>query len=72
MKQFHALPKFGPQQCPSIYISHGSVLFLPELNSKQNLLSNSVFEIFKQYFWKISVIKKLLSNSAFEKLAREV
>ena len=43
MKQFHALPKFGPENAPSIYVSHGSVLFLPGLKSKLNLLSNSAF-----------------------------
>ena len=33
-KQFHALPKFGSEKCTSIYVSHGSVLFLPGLKSK--------------------------------------
>ena len=45
MKQFHARPKFEPEKCPSIYVSHGSVLFLPCLKSKLNLLSNSAFPL---------------------------
>ena len=45
MKQFHALPKFGPEKSPSIYVSHGSVLLLPGLKSKLNLLSNSTFPL---------------------------
>ena len=31
------------KDAPSIYISHGSVLFLPGLKSNENLLSNSAF-----------------------------
>ena len=45
MKQYHALPKFGPENAPFIYVSHGSVLFLPGLKSKLNLLSNSAFPL---------------------------
>ena len=45
MKQFHALPKFGPEKCPVYYVSHGSALFLPGLKSKLNLLSNSAFPL---------------------------
>ena len=45
MQRFHALPKFGPERCPVIYITHGSVLFLPGLKSKENLPSNNDFPL---------------------------
>ena len=41
MKQFEVLPKFGPENAQSIYVSHGSFLFLPGLKRKYGLLSNN-------------------------------
>ena len=34
MKYFLAPSKFGPEICPVIYVSHGSILFLPGLNKR--------------------------------------
>ena len=45
IKQFNACPNLDPKNAPSIYVSHGSVLFLPGLKSKWSLLSNSAFPL---------------------------
>ena len=54
MRQFHVLPKFGTKDAPSIYVCHGSVLFLPGLKSKYNLLSNNVFPLWNPAFITLS------------------
>ena len=42
---FTLCPNLDPKNAPFIYVSHGSVLFLPGLKSKLNLLSNSAFPL---------------------------
>ena len=47
MKQFTLCLNLDQKDDPFIYVSHGSVLFLPGSKSKQNLLSNSAFPLWK-------------------------
>ena len=71
MKQFHALPKFGPEKCPSIYVSHGSVLFLPGLKSKLNLLSSSAFPLWIHVLFTLPTSFSPLSTRMYCLLYRE-
>ena len=47
-------PNLDPNNAPSIYVSSGSVLFLPGLKSKLNLLSNSAFRLWNHVLFTLS------------------
>ena len=71
IKQFLALPKFGPKNAPSIYVSHGSVLFLPGLKSKLNLLSNSAFPLWNHVLFTLPTSFSPLPTSIYCLLYRK-
>ena len=45
MKQFYALLKFGPKNAPSIYVTHGLVLFLHGLKSNEICCQTVLFAV---------------------------